>query len=114
MISNETLQHKPSPIGLGWLDDSMKINGPTEENKFFVSDTGSTLQDMQDHVAAYRTNMGKLAQTVVEAGGFWWQLVKGRSPGISRWGGNSGGHHGPRNVTADQCASTLRENWCME
>ena len=39
MISNETLLHKdattgaPQVIGLGWLDDSMKLSGPTEEDK---------------------------------------------------------------------------------
>ena len=39
MISNETLLHKdpktgiPQVIGLGWLDDSMTPNGPTEEDK---------------------------------------------------------------------------------
>lgn len=39
MISNETLLHKDPAtgasqvIGLGWLDDSMKLSGPTEEDK---------------------------------------------------------------------------------
>ncbi len=39
MISNETLLHKdpttgaPQVIGLGWLDDSMQLSGPTEEDK---------------------------------------------------------------------------------
>ena len=39
MISNETLFHKnpqtgePQMIGLGWLDDSMQLKGPTEEDK---------------------------------------------------------------------------------
>ena len=38
MISNETLFHKnphtgePQMIGLGWLDDRMQLNGPTEED----------------------------------------------------------------------------------
>ena len=30
MISNETLYHKPLQIGLGWLDDSMTLQGMTE------------------------------------------------------------------------------------
>ena len=57
MITNETLEHKPIPIGLGWLDDSMQLKGPTEENPFFIEDTGSTAEDMQNHVTAYRANM---------------------------------------------------------
>lgn len=57
MITNLTLLHKPIPIGLGWLDDAMQLKGPTEENSHFIEDTGSTPQDMQDHVNAYRHNM---------------------------------------------------------
>jgi len=45
MISNETLYHKnpetgeKQVIGLGWLDDSMKMIGPTEEDKNYIADT---------------------------------------------------------------------------
>jgi len=86
MISNETLLHEPLPIGLGWLDDSMQLTGPTEENQYFIQDTGSSPQDMQEHVASYQENMYKLAQTVVPKGGFWWQLISGRGPQISKFG----------------------------
>ena len=36
MISNETLLRRPLSIGLGWMDDSMTLNGPTEMDKNFV------------------------------------------------------------------------------
>ena len=45
MISNETLYHtnlltrEPQVIGLGWLDDSMGLNGPSEEDKNYIADT---------------------------------------------------------------------------
>lgn len=86
MITNETLLHEPLPISLGWLDDSMKLTGPTEENPYFNEDTGSSAADMQEHVVAYEANMRKLAQAVVPAGGFWWQLITGSGPQISKFG----------------------------
>ena len=30
---------EPQPIGLGWLDDSMMLSGPTEEDRNYVWDT---------------------------------------------------------------------------
>lgn len=36
MISNETLLRRPLAIGLGWMDDSMTLSGPTEMDKNFV------------------------------------------------------------------------------
>jgi hypothetical protein len=42
MVTNETLLHvdpttgRPQPIGLGWLDDSMTMNGPTEEDPNYI------------------------------------------------------------------------------
>ena len=56
MITEETLLHKDpktgarQPIGLGWLDDSMQLTGPTEEGGHYV-DTGATDEDMQSQVA---------------------------------------------------------------
>jgi len=114
MISSETLLHKPTPISLGWLDDSMKLTGPTEEDTNFIADTGSSADDMVDHVGAYRKNMYNLAQKVVKQGGFWWQLVRGPTPQIANFGGNGAhGHVIPRNITADKCMATLRKSWCV-
>jgi hypothetical protein len=56
MVTEETLYHKdpatgkPQPIGLGWLDDYMKITGPTEENPFYIADTGASTADMASQV----------------------------------------------------------------
>jgi len=83
MISNETLFHKnpvtgePQMIGLGWLDDSMEMNGPTEEDPNYISDTGASTQDMQDQVDAYQASMVELIETVIPLGGFYWQLMDG-------------------------------------
>lgn len=101
MVSNETLYHEPQMINLGWLDDSMTLNGPTEEDKHFISDTGSTPQDMQEHVAAYRKNMAALADKVVPMGGWWWQLTESKGPGVHTLGP----------ADASTCMSNLRD-WC--
>lgn len=83
MLSNETLFHKdpvtgaPQMIGLGWLDDSMTPNGPTEEDKNYIADTGASQQDMQEQVAAYQESMNQLIRTVIPLGGFFWQLMDG-------------------------------------
>jgi hypothetical protein len=60
MVTNETLYHKdpvtgePQVIGLGWLDDSMTPNGPTEEDKNYIADTGASPDDMAAQVDAYQ------------------------------------------------------------
>jgi hypothetical protein len=83
MISNETLLHKnpitgePQAIGLGWLDDSMEMNGPTEEDPNYIADTGASTQDMQEQVDAYQESMNALIETVIPMGGFFWQLMDG-------------------------------------
>lgn len=48
MISAETILHKPIGIGLGYLDDSMTLQGMTEGAPYptWVEDTGSSPQDM--------------------------------------------------------------------
>jgi hypothetical protein len=39
-------------IGLGWLDDSMRLNGPTEEDRNYIADTGASTAEMKEQVAA--------------------------------------------------------------
>lgn len=83
MITPETLNHTdpatglPAPIGLGWLDDSMTMNGPTEEDSNYIADTGASTQDMADQVAAYQESMQALIRAVIPLGGFYWQLMDG-------------------------------------
>merc|ERR1712190_69601 len=83
MVTNETLYHKnpvtgkPQQIGLGWLDDSMTMNGPTEEDSHYIADTGASSDDMKAQVAAYQESMAELQKKVVPMGGFWWQLMDG-------------------------------------
>lgn len=81
MISNETLYHKnpitgePQMISLGWMDDSMTLNGPTEEDPNYIADTGFTPAQMQDQVAAYRTTIAQFDVAVKAAGGFTWMMM---------------------------------------
>ena len=83
MVTNETLFHKnpvtgePQPIGLGWLDDSMTPNGPTEEDPNYIADTGASPSDMASQVAAYRASMNALIARVIPLGQFFWQLMDG-------------------------------------
>ena len=104
MISNETLFHDPIPIGLGWMDDSMTLNGPTEEDSHFIQDTGSSVQDMQEHVAAYHANMNRFHERVVQLGGFTWQLTRGHGSEVTSLNASE----------ADECADRLRTEWCVE
>jgi hypothetical protein len=83
MVTNETLYHKdpitgaPQPIGLGWLDDSMTMGGPTEESSYYIADTGASPEEIAEQVFAYRESMYQLTKKVVPMGGFWWQLMDG-------------------------------------
>jgi len=85
MISNETLLHvnpetgEPAMISLGWMDDSMTLNGPTEEDSNYIADTGASPADMQAQVDAYRTTITAFNQAVHAAGGFTWMMMD--------WGG---------------------------
>jgi hypothetical protein len=76
MISNETLYHKdpatgkPQMISLGWMDDSMTPNGPTEEDPNYIADTGFTPDEMAAQVSAYRETIGQFNSATWAAGGF--------------------------------------------
>eukprot|EP00040_Diaphanoeca_grandis_P027318 m.155154 g.155154 ORF g.155154 m.155154 type:complete len:642 (-) comp30927_c0_seq1:241-2166(-) len=106
MITNETLFHKnpvtgePQVIGLGWLDDSMTPNGPTEEDKNYIADTGASPEDMAAQVAAYRESVLALKEKVIPMGGFWWQLM---DTGGMKLNGQS---ESP--VSPDECKTTLK------
>ena len=88
MISNETLFHRnpatgeKQPIGLGWLDDSMQLIGPTEEDKNYIADTcgDATLpkceQELQSQVDAYEASklalIEKVCSGVFDGNGSFW------------------------------------------
>lgn len=114
MISESTLLHKPQAINLGFLDDGMGLQGMSEGAPYptWVEDTGSSPQDMQEHVNHFHANVGRLQREVVSKGGFYWQMIRGQGPMIRPVGTNHGCNSPKaRNVTAAQCAATLRE-WC--
>jgi hypothetical protein len=75
MISNETLLHEG--INGLLLDDHMLKTGPTETHGHFLADTGLSIAEMADSVQAYNTNMETLWSTIVERGGFAWDLFQG-------------------------------------
>ena len=81
MISNETLYHtnpvtgEPQMISLGWMDDSMTPNGPTEEDSNYIADTGASVDDMTAQVAAYRESIVAFNEAVWAAGGFTWMMM---------------------------------------
>ena len=81
MITNETILHDP-PIGLGYMDDSMQMTGPTEEDTHFINDTGSSEQDMKDMVDAYQSTQLKYDLKLVSMGGWNWMLTRGEIPKI--------------------------------
>lgn len=103
MISNETLLHTDPKtgasqvIGLGWLDDSMSVGGPSEEDKNYIADTGASAESMMEQTNAYRTSMYELTKKVVPMGGFWWQLM------------DSGGNKlAAKDVSTASCKATLK------
>ena len=75
MISNETLLH-PGISGF-LLDDHTLHGGPTETHGNFIADTGMSEADMAESVQAYNLNMDTLWRTIVEKGGFAWDLFGG-------------------------------------
>jgi hypothetical protein len=88
MISNETLLHKDpvtgedAMISLGWMDDSMTLNGPTEEDPNYIADTGFSAAEMQDQVDAYRATIAQFNEAVHAAGGCesWGGQLRARRP----------------------------------
>ncbi len=114
MISKKTLLHDP-PINLGWLDDGIGLSGVSESAPpgTWANDTGMTPADMQDHYDSFRANIAKLQRAVVDRGAFYWQMIKGNGPKVRNVAPRKNTCHEPaaRNVTAEQCAATLRD-WC--
>ena len=123
MVTNETLYHKDprtgesQVIGLGWLDDSMQMIGPTEEDRNYIADTcGSNtsqacIDDMKSQVDAYQASVLALKKKVVPMGGFWWQLLGG-SPGLT-WNPLINRPNRPQKTepTPAECKAILRD-WC--
>ena len=109
MVSNETLFHTdpvtgaPAPIGLGWLDDSMTMSGPTEEDSNYIADTGASTQDMQDQVAAYQASMNELIATVIPLGGFFWQLMDGGGAQLNTGINKTADPASCRSILAEAC-----------
>ena len=102
MISNQTLLHPSGSVSLGFLDDAMTLNGPTEEDSNFVSDTGLSGAEMAEHVAAFTKNMNALYAKLVPMGGWSYQLMQQYS----------GPHVLARlNKTTEECVAALEE-WC--
>ena len=111
MINEGTLLHKPTPINIGFVDDEISLLGMSEGAPYptWMSDTGSTPEEMQEHVDAFRRNVVRLQKAVVQHGGFYWQMITGRGPLIRP----AVTRHGARpNVTVAQCTATLRQHYC--
>ena len=67
----------------------------------------------------YVTNIKRLERELVKRGGFWQGLVNhgeglgmGQGPKLRPLGPDC--YHDCANVTAEQCAATLREEWCVD
>ena len=140
MVTNETPFHrspvtgKKQVIGLGWLDDSMSLAGPSEEDKNYIADTGASPASMMAQTAAYRESMYQLVKKVVPMyacclsvrsgffvtsrraerriknllcfrGGFWWQLMDGSGVKVNPTGGWNNGQN--KSVTPAACKAAL-------
>lgn len=110
MITQDTLLHQPK-ISLGWLDDSMKMSGPTEENPYFQADAGFSNDTMRELVQAYEQSMGELHREIAERGGWAWQMTKGRGPQVRNI--SKHGHHPAVNVSSSDCMKKLRSQHCV-
>eukprot|EP01046_Picozoa_sp_COSAG06_P019467 COSAG06_NODE_1390_length_9607_cov_16.483172_5_plen_468_part_00 len=110
MISNATLYHKPHPIGLGWMDDRITMQGMSEEGARanFTQDTGLSATQMTELVAAYKATMARFNAAVVAEGGFTWMLMKGKVPRVRP----TFNRHTGKNVTVNTsaCIEILRES----
>ena len=113
MVTNETLFHtnpetgEAQPIGLGYLDDWMTLQGPTEEDRNYIADTGSNSEDMMSQVAAYQETMYQLTKKVLSLGGFWWQLMDGSGVQINPTGSWATGANA--SVTPARCRAALKK-----
>ena len=114
MVTNETLFHtnpetgEAQPIGLGWLDESwMTLQGPTEEDKNYIADTGSTSEGMMSQVAAYQETMYQLTKKVLSLGGFWWQLMDGSGVKVNPTGSWATGANA--SVAPARCRAALKK-----
>ena len=74
----------------------MTPNGPTEEDRNYIADTGASKAEMSSQVDAYRTTMTALVKKVVPMGGYWWQLMDGGGSKLAK-----------KNVSEAQCKTTL-------
>jgi hypothetical protein len=100
-----------------WVADTgSTVRCPLCDNLLFLphqlkcAATRVQAEEMQDHVDAFRRNMARLQKAVVTAGGFYWQMITGRGPLIRP---SVPTHGAPHNVTAAQCADTLRKHYCV-
>jgi hypothetical protein len=113
MISNQTLFHKPYPIGLGWMDDRITLTGMSEQGhrSNFLKDTGLSHSEMTELVAGYKATMQRLNTAVVELGGFTWMLIRGKGPQIRKIPDR---HNPGQNITvnASTCTAILRD-YCV-
>jgi len=110
MISNDTLFHEPHPIGLGWMDDRITMQGMSEQGgrANFTKDTALSHAEMATLVAGYEATMQRLNTAVVELGGFTWMLMRGKVPRVRQ----TPDRHNPGHnltVNASTCAAILRE-----
>ena len=115
MVTEETLLHKdpatgkPQPIGLGWLDDSMQLQGPTEEDRNYIADTGASPGDMAAQVQAYKDSMTALKKKVLPMGGFWWQLMDGYGMRANNF--NTSQASGCKDALRDICGKAKPDFW---
>jgi hypothetical protein len=99
IINHATILHQPRAIGVGWLDDMMTLDGPTELDPNFLNDTGLTPAETASSVVAFNKTMTRMFDKLVEMGGFAWQLAD------EHW-------HLVRKTPPDECTAILRE-WCV-
>lgn len=84
----EGLTHPPPQ------DDSMTMNGPTEEDSNYIADCGFSTADMQAQVDAYHTTITQFDEAVYAAGG-----VRLGSGGVASCGSECAPTHSLRGVS---------------
>jgi len=73
--------------------------GVSEEDGHFIGDTGTSATEMEAMVAAFRANMERLYDEIINHGAFAWQMF-GPGPSLAT-------------LTLEQCVATLHE-FCRE